>query len=73
MSLQEIISEVKTLSVDEQKQLAKTLVDILAEPREAVKGTHSLRELRGLGKELWSGIDAQAYIDQQRDEWDNQT
>ncbi len=32
--------------------------------------THSLLELAVLGRELWAGIDAQQYVDQLRDEWD---
>lgn len=71
MSLQEIIAEVQTLSLDEQKQLIKVLVDIVSEPtHNSATKTRTLRELRGLGKEIWAGIDAQEYINQQRDEWD---
>ena len=35
-----------------------------------VKKRRQLTELRGLGKEVWGGIDAQAYVDEIRDEWD---
>jgi hypothetical protein len=31
---------------------------------------HHLRDLRGLGKGLWEGIDAQEYVNRLRDEWD---
>lgn len=31
--------------------------------------TNSLLELKGLGKRLWKGMDAQDYIDDLRDEW----
>jgi hypothetical protein len=31
---------------------------------------HSLLELEGVGAEIWQGIDAQQYINEQRDEWD---
>lgn len=30
---------------------------------------HSLLALRGLGKEIWSGVDAQEYVNRIRDEW----
>jgi hypothetical protein len=30
---------------------------------------HSLLELRGLGKEIWAGVDAQEYVNRLRDEW----
>ena len=70
MSVQEILQEAKNLSIDEQKQLIKLLVDIVAEPQEAPK-EHSILELAGLGKEIWEGIDPQEYIRQLRSEWDH--
>ena len=33
-------------------------------------GKRSLLELEGLGAEIWQGIDAQAYVDELRKEWD---
>lgn len=41
------------------------------EKRTAVKPSvkRSLTELRGLGKEIWVGMDAQAYVNEIRDEW----
>ena len=30
----------------------------------------NLMELRGLGKEIWQGVDVDAYIDELRDDWD---
>ncbi len=70
MALNEILNEIRTLSLDERKQLMKLMVDMLTEVPPAPSQAHSLRELRGLGKEIWAGIDAQEYIDHQRDEWD---
>ena len=72
MSLEAVLREVESLSREEQTELIKRLLDrALPSSQAQPKKTHSLRELRGLGKEIWDGIDAQAYIDQQRDEWDN--
>jgi hypothetical protein len=31
---------------------------------------HSILELRGLGREVWQGIDPKKYIDELRNEWD---
>ena len=71
MTLQEVLKEAEALSAEERRELIKLLVDTLAtsEPASATK-QHSLLELRGLGKEIWEGIDAQDYINQMRDEWD---
>ena len=30
---------------------------------------HSILELKGLGKELWKGIDGQEYVEQERRSW----
>lgn len=34
------------------------------------EASRSLRELRGLGKEIWQAIDAQEYVNRLRDEWE---
>ena len=70
MVVDEILEEIRMLSVEERKQLMKLMVDMLSETPQITSQKHSLRELRGLGKEIWEGIDAQDYIDQQRNEWD---
>ena len=45
--------------------LAKLPVGVPAElPR------RSITELHGLGKEIWEGVDAQNYVEQLRDEWE---
>ena len=31
----------------------------------------ALEELRGLHREIWAGVDVQAYIDEDRDSWDS--
>lgn len=71
MTLREIIQEIPKLSAQERKDLIHVLVDSLTETSEAK--THSLSELRGLGIEIWDGIDAQAYVNQLRDEWDERS
>lgn len=47
---------------------------ILAEAADATAGSHerrrSLLELEGLGAELWGSVDAQAYVERLRHEWD---
>jgi hypothetical protein len=70
MVVNEILEEIRTLSLEERKQIMKFMVDMLSETPQPPPQRHSLRELRGLGKEIWEGIDAQDYIDQQRNEWD---
>jgi hypothetical protein len=33
-------------------------------------GTHQVTDLRGLGKEIWKGVDADEYVAGERDSWD---
>jgi len=70
MTFAEILQQAKTLSGPERKELVKLLVDSLDVPEAAPRQLRRLSELRGLGKEIWEGIDAQEYVDQLRSEWD---
>jgi hypothetical protein len=64
----EILGDAKQLEPIEQLRLAEQLIELarlhLSTPRPT-----SIKDLRGLGKELWEGIDAQEYVHQERDSW----
>ncbi len=68
MTLDAIMQEVRTLPIEQRKQLVMLILDSLTEER-PVK-TRSLLELEGLGENLWHGIDAQQYVDEARRERD---
>jgi hypothetical protein len=52
--------------------LAIVAQDLAAQAPEPVeKHQRSLLELEGLGAEIWQGIDAQAYVNELRKEWDH--
>ena len=70
MTIADILQQAKTLSAQERKELVKLLVDSLDVSEVAPRRQRRLSELRGLGKDIWQGIDAQAYVDQLRSEWD---
>jgi hypothetical protein len=70
MTMAEILQQAKTLSMQERKELVELLVELLDVPEAALCQQRRLSELRGLGKEVWEGIDAQEYVDQLRNEWD---
>jgi hypothetical protein len=70
MTVAEIMEQAKILSTQERKELVKLLVDSLDIPEASVE-KHSILELAGLGKEIWEGIDAQEYVNQLRNEWDD--
>ena len=66
MTVAEILEHAKTLSQHEREELAQLLMAMNIPP---IDKKRNLSELRGLGKEIWSGIDAQDYVNQLRDEW----
>jgi hypothetical protein len=69
-SYREILNQVQHLSSDEQLQLLEDLAklvrhkNVIPEPY-----LHSITELKGLGKEIWTDIDAQDYVRQERSSW----
>jgi len=54
----------------EHRSLAQEVVHILEKAAEEPK-LHSILELRGLGKELWEGIDPIEHVRAERDSWDS--
>ncbi|MBD2104948.1 hypothetical protein [Leptolyngbya sp. FACHB-261] len=67
---QDIRRQVENLKPDEQLRLLAGLAGIVSR-RMAPKPKYSIMELEGLGKEIWQGIDAQEYVDQERDSWND--
>ena len=63
--------QVRARPLPERLRLAQR---ILAEAADAAQESderrHSLLELEGLGAELWGAVDAQAYVERLRQEWD---
>ena len=69
VSYQNILVQVKQLNVLEQVRLLEAIAQLVQ--RETVsKPPRSIRELRGLGKEVWKNLDAQEYVNQERDSWE---
>ena len=55
------------LSPEERARLAQEL----AEPRaDELRPRRSILELRGLGAEIWEGVDAQEYVNAERATWE---
>ncbi|MBA2287735.1 MAG: hypothetical protein H0W02_19860 [Ktedonobacteraceae bacterium] len=67
---QELLSQIQRLSFEEQLQLLKDLMDMLKGSL-ATKPSHSILELRGLGKEIWEGIDVDQYLEDERNSWND--
>ena len=65
---QNVRRQVENLTPDEQLRLLEELAEIVRR-RRLVKAKHSIMALEGLGKEIWHGLDAQEYINQERASW----
>ena len=63
---------IKPLSPAERLRLMELTVHDLAQQSSGLAGEprRSIMELHGLGKEIWKGVDPQAYVSKLRDEWD---
>jgi len=55
------------LEVEEQLHLLEDLVAMVK--GRTLRKKHDILELKGLGKELWGNIDAQEYLDSERNAW----
>jgi hypothetical protein len=64
-SYQHILDLARSLNGEEQQQLVAALT---ARAKQKAK-RHSVLELRGLGKTLWNGVDAQDYVRRERESW----
>jgi hypothetical protein len=66
---EQILAEASQL---EQADQLRLLEGLAAQLRRQISGRprHGITALRGLGKEIWRGVDAQEYVHQERDGWD---
>mgnify|MGYP001810490501 CR=1 FL=1 len=58
--------QVLSLTPEEQLRLIDEVLSMVRRRVVAKPNKHSLLELEGLGKEVWEGIDAQEYVNQER-------
>lgn len=64
--------EIRRLSLSERLDLARRILnDAASGDADPASRPRSLLELEGLGAELWSGQDAQNYVDRLRREWND--
>lgn len=61
--------KLKVRAKQRRRSVAKEVTDILTHALSEPEPL-SILELKGLGKELWEGIDAAAYVNAERDSWD---
>ena len=66
----EVLSRAQQLAPADQLRLAEQLIALARQQFAAPSQQHSILELRGLGKEIWGNIDAQEYVNQERNACD---
>jgi hypothetical protein len=66
---EEVLDRAQHLTPDEQLRLLQDLAAIVRR-RVMARPKHRITEFKGLGKELWQGIDVEKYIDEERNSWD---
>jgi len=60
-TLEELIQAASRLAPEDRARLIRTLTQPSIDPE------HEITELRGHGKEVWNNIDAQDYVNAERD------
>ncbi len=67
---EDLLNQARLLPPDEQLQLLEDLASIIRQQvKSARRPKHSIKEFRGLGKELWQGIDVEKYIEEEHNSW----
>lgn len=67
VSHSELLELIRNLDIEEQLRLMEEVAVIIRTKIKTKK--HSILELKGLGKEIWKSIDAQDYVNRERDSW----
>ncbi len=65
----EILEQVQLLTLDDQLRLLEDIASMLRQ-QFTIQPKHSIMEFKGLGKEVWQGVDVEKYIDEERNSWD---
>ncbi len=70
LSYQDYAKGIMFLTPDEQMKLMELILSALRPAFQKTQSLHSIMELEGLGAEIWKGIDAQEYVNRERESWD---
>ena len=65
-NVESLIEAARRLPPADRQRLAEALAD-----RGSPLLIHRITEIRGVGKDLWHGEDAQDYVNSERDAWEN--
>ncbi len=65
LTVEELIEAASLLTIEDRDRLVRALTESARRPH------YHTTNLRGLGKEIWQGVDAQQYVDAERDSWES--
>ena len=68
--LEAVLKQAQELSQEEQFELVRQLTQVSTQPRDGAKPKRKVTEFYGIAPNLLSGMDAQVWVSQLRDEWD---
>jgi len=64
----DLYGKLRSRAQREHRSIAQEVIHLLSGAVEEEE--RSILELKGLGKELWAGIDAATHVERERDSWD---
>lgn len=68
LSADRIYKEISQLTDTEKiSLLSKLMLEVFANIKKEQKG--NIYDLKGVGKEIWEGMDAQEYVNKERETW----
>ena len=70
ISYSDYVRGIKLLNIDEQLTLLEIISARLKKSIGQKGGKNSIMALEGLGANIWKGIDAQDYVQKERESWD---
>lgn len=70
ITLDKVLDLSASLSPDEQLRLIGMISERLRQQGSAAPGRVDMRDLAGLGAEVWRNIDVDATLNEERDSWD---
>lgn len=69
LTYNDMVATLPTLAPDEQLNLLEALSSVLKKAMQSQVKRHNLLELEGLGADIWSKVNVEDYIRQERDSW----
>lgn len=69
LTYKDYLQGIDSLKIEEQVNLIGILSSRLKKRTGRNRKKHSILELEGLGANIWKGIDAQKYVQKERESW----